>query len=168
MNADRKRDLIAALAFLILGLTCLLFLIPRGVAVPSSVKVAALSPDFWPSVITYGCIIAAVFLLIETFTMQQPGLEEDDAEEQAQYQFDTLPAALRTITLIVALFAFYASLTTVGVVAASIVLMFAMMLFYGERNILIIAALSFGIPVLLYLFFRYIAGVPIPLGIFGT
>ncbi|MCE2522744.1 MAG: tripartite tricarboxylate transporter TctB family protein [Rhodobacteraceae bacterium] len=166
MNSDRRRDLAAALVFLTIWLGMVLYLIPQGVAVPGSIKVAALSPDFWPRLVAYGAIAASVFLLVETLTMQQPHLDEEEAEDAAQYQLATLPATLRILVLVAALFAFYASLTTLGVVAASVVLIFAMMLFFGERKLWLVALLSVALPVLLYLFFRYVASVPIPLGIF--
>ena len=168
MNSDRRRDIVTAVVFFVLGIAALLFLIPQGVAVPSTVKIAALSPDFWPKVITFAAIAASVFLLVETLTMQQPHLEEEEEADAAQYQLDTLPSLLRVLVLIVALFVFYFSLTTLGVVAASIILLAAMMLFFGERKFALIAILSFGVPILLYLFFRYVASVPIPLGIFGA
>ncbi len=97
--------------------------------------------------------------------MQQPALDEAEVEDATQYQLDTLPSLLRVLVLIAALFAFYISLTTLGVVVASILLLFAMMLFFGERKILLIAALSFGVPILLYLFFRYVASFSQPSGL---
>ena len=168
MSSERRRDIVTAIVFFALGVAALFYLIPQGIAVPSTVKIAALSPDFWPRVITFGAIAASVFLLVETLTMQQPQIDETENDDAAQYQLDSLPSLLRVLGLIVALFVFYASLTTLGVVAASILLLAAMMLFFGERKYLLIAALSIGVPILLYLFFRYVASVPIPLGIFGN
>ena len=168
MNANRRRDLLTALLFLIFGLAAVLFLIPQGVAVPESVKVAALSPDFWPRLIAYGTIGASVFLFIETLVMAQPVPQPDEAGEEARYQLATLPATLRVAVLVAVLFAFYTGLAGLGVIAASILLLFVMMLFFGERNIRLIAGLSITIPLLLYAFFRYVASIPIPLGIFGS
>ena len=173
MNASRRRDLGAALLCLMFGLAAVLFLIPRGVAVPGSAKVAALSPDFWPRLIAYGAIAASVFLFIETLIVRQAaarpdGAQSDDSEEEARYRLAALPATVRVAVLVAALFAFYAGLTALGVVAASILLLFAMMLFFGERDIRLVAGLSVAIPLLLYAFFRYAASVPIPLGIFGS
>ncbi len=168
MTSDQKRDLFAACLFLAMSLIAIFFLIPQGVKVPRSIKSAALSPDFWPRIIAYATALASGFLLFETLTWQQPQLEEDETEESAQYQLNTMHASLRVIAMIGALFFFYASLTTLGVVAASVVLMFSMMLFFGERKIWLIAVLSLGIPVLLYVFFRFVASVPIPLGMFGN
>ncbi|MFS4581110.1 tripartite tricarboxylate transporter TctB family protein [Phaeobacter sp. C3_T13_0] len=166
MNSERHRDIITALIFLLLGIGAILFIIPSGVKVPSTVKIATLSPDFWPRIIASGTIAASLFLLIETALMPQPQVDEDEAEEIAKYQFANLPATLRIFVLVAALFAFYASLTTMGVVAASMILIFAMMLFFGERKLWLAALLSVAVPALLYLFFRYVASVPIPLGIF--
>ena len=167
MRPDQKRDYFSGAVFLIVSLLAVLVIIPAGVTVPSTVQIAALSPDFWPKVIAGFAGLASIFLIFETWKMPAPP-DEEDAEEAAQYKLDTMPATLRAVVLVVALFLFYASLTTVGVVAASVVLMFAMMLFFGERKIALIAALSIFVPVILYLFFRYIASVPIPLGIFGN
>ena len=167
MKLRKKKDLASGVLFLGLGLLALFVAIPLGVQVPSTVKVRALSPDFWPLLISCGVILSAVFLIFEAYFMPAPATEDDDeADEAAQYQLATLPAALRTIILIFGLFAFYFSLTTLGVVAASVVLLCAMMLFYDERRYVLIIVLSICIPILLYLFFRHVASVPIPLGIF--
>lgn len=167
MNSCRRRDVVAAILFLIFGLVTVFYLIPQGVSVPGSVKVAALSPDFWPRLIAYGTITASVFLLIETMTLQPPHNDKDEADDAAEFQYGVLSSTLRIIVLIFALFAFYASLTTLGIVAASIILLISMMLFFGERNLWLLIPLSAGVPILLYLFFRYVASIPIPVGIFG-
>ncbi len=168
MNRRTLLDIGVAVLFLALGFTALFILIPGGVSVPGSVKVAALSPDFWPRVIAIGSLVAAACLLAEALVIRTPadvrGSDNDDADD---VRLEPRLAVLRTVVLIVALFAFYASLTTVGVVAASVVLMFAMMLFFGERSIGLVAVLSFAVPVGLFLFFRHVASVPIPLGLFG-
>ena len=167
MKLRKKKDLASGVLFLGLGLFALFVAIPLGVQVPSTVKVRALSPDFWPLLISCGVILSALFLSIEAyFIPAPPPADDDEVDEAAQCQLATLPATLRTLILIFGLFAYYYSLTLFGVVAASIVLLFAMMLFYDERRFVLIFALSISIPILLYLFFRYVASVPIPLGIF--
>lgn len=167
MRKDQKRDYFAGVVFLLISILVVTVVIPMGVKVPSTVKVAALSPDFWPRIIAFAAGTASLFLIFETWKLPSPS-DNEDADAAAEYQLETLPATLRVVVLIVALFLFYISITTLGVVAASVVLMFAMMLFYGERNFLLIAVLSISIPLLLYLFFRFVASVPMPLGIFGS
>lgn len=163
---NRPKDLITAVLFIALGLAAVLLLIPSGVVVPGSVSIPALSPDFWPYTIAWGVILSSAFLLIEALALKVPGGGEEDDTEDAQYNLETLPATLRTVILTFALFLFYYVLTHLGIVASSIVLMPAMMLFFGEQNWKFILPLSILIPIGLYLFFLHAAGIPMPLGIF--
>ncbi len=162
-----SRDLFAGILFCAVGLAAVFVLIPIGVKVPESIKIAALSPDFWPTIIGWAAIVASVALIIESTWLKQPSLDDDDPVAEAEYDLETLPATLRILVLVVVLFGFYLSLTTFGMVVTSIILIAAMMLFFGERKYVMIGALSLGVPILLYLFFRYVANVPIPLGICG-
>jgi hypothetical protein len=164
----RPKDLITAVLFIAAGLAAVVELIPSGVVVPGSINIPALSPDFWPYTIAWGVIISSACLLLEALALKVPdGGEEDDAAD-AQFKLATLPATLRTIVLIMALFLFYYVLTHLGIVASSIVLMPAMMLFFGEQNWRYVVPLSLLIPIGLYLFFLHVAGIPMPLGIFET
>lgn len=167
MTNKKTKDLITAILFIVLGLTAIFALIPSGVIVPGSVQISALSPDFWPYTIAWGVVISSCFLLLETFMLKVPEGDED-ASEDAEYKLATLPATLRIVILIFALFLFYFALTTVGIVAGSVVLMPAMMLYFGERQWKYIIPLSILIPIGLYLFFLHVAGIPMPLGIFET
>lgn len=168
MYSKNKRDLIAGILFCAVGLGTALILIPYGVKVPQSIKVAALSPAFWPKIIAWAAVLTSIALILEATLLKQPdSADDDDAVKDAEYKLATLPATLRMLVLIATLFGFYFSLTTFGMVATSILLIGAMMLFFGEKKYVMVASLSIGIPILLYLFFRYVASVPIPLGIFG-
>ncbi len=162
-----SRDLLAGILFCAVGLAAVFILIPVGVKVPDSIKVATLSPDFWPAIIGWAAVAASVALIIESTWLKQPAPEDEDPVADAEYELETLSATLRTIVFVVVLFGFYFSLATFGMVVPSIILIAAMMFFFGERKYVMIGALSLGVPILLYLFFRYVANVPIPLGIFG-
>lgn len=166
MNRLHKKDLLAGVLFLVLGIFTVFIAIPIGVQVPSTVKVRALSPDFWPMVIGGGVILSALFLILEACVVPRQTDADEDAADAAQFQLEIVPATLRAIILVAGLFAFYFSLNTLGIVAASIILLIAMMLFFDERRYLLVALLGIGIPVLLYVFFRYVASVPMPLGVF--
>lgn len=168
MNSKKAKDLITAILFITLGIGTAFALIPNGVVVPGSVEIPALSPDFWPYMITWGVIISSAFLLLESLMLKVPAADDDDEETETQYNLATLPATLRMVILIFALFLFYFALTTVGIVAGSIVLMMAMMLYFGERNWKYILPLSILIPIGLYLFFLHVAGIPMPLGMFES
>ena len=168
MNGERVRNLLTGVLFCIFGLATALFLIPNGISVPGGVQIRALSPDFWPTIIAWATVGASVALIIESSLLRQPGLDgQEEDERDSSYDLPKVTALLRTAVLILALFGFYFALPVLGIVVPSIILLAAMMLFFGERNAFWIAGLSIGLPVLLYGFFRYIANVPIPLGIFA-
>lgn len=168
MTLGKSKDVITAVLFIVLGLATIFALIPSGVIVPGSVQISALSPDFWPYTIAWGVVVSSAFLLLEAVVLKVPNAEDEDSAEDAKYNLATLPAALRVVVLIFALFLFYFALTTMGIVAGSIVLMPAMMLYFGERNWKYIVPLSILLPIGLYLFFLHVAGIPMPLGMFET
>ena len=151
-----------------IGLVIVLVVIPRGVQVPESIQSAALSPDFWPKIIGYSAIVAALFMLLEAVGIQsvEQSLSPEE-QEGVDLSYSRLTGSFKVGTVIVALFVFYFSLTTLGLVVASIIMMAALMWFFGERKFILIASLSISIPIALYLFFRHVASVPIPLGVFG-
>lgn len=79
MSNARTRDIFTSVLFLLAGSFTLFVLIPEGVPVPGSVEKQALSPDFWPRIVTIGAIGAALFLLFESCFLTQPaGLSEED------------------------------------------------------------------------------------------
>lgn len=164
----KRGELLIGLFFLLLASMALLVFIPVGVKVPGSIDNAALSPDFWPTVICWLMVVAAIGLIAESRLPAVTEADTEDEGEEGAYKLQPLFAITRTAGLIVVLFGFYLGLEQFGLVVTSIALLAAMMLFFGERNYPLVVGLSFGFPVLLYLFFRYVASVPIPLGILGA
>ncbi len=175
MKCLRNPDLIASIIFFILGLITLFVLIPNGVAVPASVNSYILSPDFWPTLIAVAWMVSALFLLIESYfvkTIHDSQITYNDSDEDAveeetdQYQIPEPTATLRVVLLIGGFFLIYFCLPALGLVVSSILIMAAMMIYFGERHYILVISLSIVLPVLLFAFFRYAASVPIPVGIF--
>lgn len=169
MSVNVLRDACVALLFGALALAALFFLIPTGVQAPGSIEQAALSPAFWPKVIAWATLVASVMLLVEAIGAARTQAPKPEAEADGPLAEDhtVIVGLLRAIGLILLLFAFYRFLDRYGIVVPSIVLLPLIMLYFGERKAVTIGAVSLGLPVLLYLFFRYVAGISIPLGIFG-
>ena len=67
-----------------------------------------------------------------------------------------------------ALFGFYVLIPSLGMVAPGVAVIFALMVFGGERRWGLAATVAAGVPILLYAFFVHVAGIPIPLGVFET
>ena len=177
MTGNLLRDGIVAGIFGLLSLSAIFFLIPAGIDAPGSIENAALSPTFWPSLIAYATLIASGLLLVETALASRLSNAKSDAErdmteatdndEDDPFRHNALTASIRVAVALGLLFVFYLSLDRYGVVLPAIILLATLMIFYGERRLVLVSILSICIPLILYGFFRYVAGVAIPLGIFG-
>ena len=177
------RERLTGIGVLVLGLLVFFVLIPRGVDQPGNVEHAALAPDFWPR------IIAVVIALMGLLLAIKPA-REDDGEKgvgeggegngagessgagegsgggEAVVRWpQRLPGLAVTLG---ALFVFYFLIPFLGMVASGAALIFGLMVYAGERRWPRGAAIAVGVPVALYLFFVYVASIPIPLGVFES
>ncbi|MEM8651835.1 MAG: tripartite tricarboxylate transporter TctB family protein, partial [Pseudomonadota bacterium] len=109
---------------------------------------------------------AVPLLLVLTFGSARMGAQVKE-EESIDEDYGFLAGIVRAVALIAVLFVYYMSLERYGIVVPSIVLLPVVMLYFGERKPLTIGICSIGLPIVLYVFFRYVAGISIPLGIFG-
>ena len=77
------------------------------------------------------------------------------------------PSPARWIGALVLLAGYYLLLDILGMVVTSALALLTFMLLGGERRPVLIVAITVILPVALFLFFRYVANVSIPMGIFG-
>ena len=173
------RERLTGIGVLVLGLLVFFVLIPRGVDQPGNVEHAALAPDFWPRIIAV--VIALMGLLLAVRPAQEDdgekGVSESGAGESSGigegsgggeavvHWPQRLPGLAVTLG---ALFAFYFLIPFLGMVASGAALIFGLMVYAGERRWPRVAAIAVGVPVALYLFFVYVASIPIPLGVFES
>lgn len=156
----------------------LFFLVPYGVDDPGTVDVMALGPNFWPTVIGVfllfmGSLVIGQDVLrrrTRAFVPEPPDSPDSPATVATVDGEENGPALLapvpRTIAAVALLFVYYAVLDPLGMVAASMLAMAAFTLLAGERRLTIVIPLALAVPVVLFLFFREIAQVSIPLGLF--
>ena len=71
----------------------------------------------------------------------------------------------RAALVIAGTFVLHASLDYLGFVLGGAIALVLLMLLAGERRPLLVACVSIGVPMALYLFFTKAAGIPIPSGI---
>ncbi|MDY0306123.1 MAG: tripartite tricarboxylate transporter TctB family protein [Desulfovibrio aminophilus] len=136
--------------------------IPAWIETPSSVRIAAVSPAFWPEVV-------AVFLALSGFALAAGGLRRRLAEGARRREAGAASAGWNLnppFTLAVFL-AYYLLIDVIGIVCASALALAVMAVRYGERNRLVLSAVALGLPLALYGFFVWVAKVPMPLGLFG-
>ncbi|MDD9982976.1 MAG: tripartite tricarboxylate transporter TctB family protein [Gammaproteobacteria bacterium] len=153
------RERLTGIGVALAGVVLFAVLIPYGIDQPGNVEHAALAPDFWPR------IIAVIIMAMGVLLAVRPMSEEDDEEDGA----DAGGWRRRLLGLAVALgalFGFYFLIPSLGMVVPGVAVILALMVFGGERRWLLAAVLGAGVPILLYVFFVHVAGIPIPLGVF--
>ena len=153
------RERLTGVGVALLGLLIFAVLIPWGIDRPGNVEHAALAPDFWPR------IIAVVMMALGALQAVRPAPDDEDEDGGADtgrwlHRVPGLAVALG------ALFGFYVLVPSLGMVVPGVAVIFALMVFGGERRWVLAATVAAGVPILLYAFFVYVAGIPIPLGIF--
>ena len=152
------RERFTGIGVLLVGILVFFALIPYGIDQPENVKHAALAPNFWPKIIA--AVIAAMGLLLAI----NPG-RATESESDGGAWTQRLPGLAVSLG---SLFAFYFLIPSLGMVATGAALAFGLMVFAGERRWRLAIAVALGIPILLYVFFTYVASIPIPLGVFES
>ena len=154
LNSSR----ITGIVLVVIGLLVFFVLIPVGIVSPSNLDNLAIAPDFWPR------IVAGVFTLMGIVIAVKSGGEAADGEQSIPWS-GRLP---RLAVVLAALFGFYFAISSFGMVAPAMALIFGLMLFAGERRWWLMILVSTLVPILLYIFFVFVANIPIPLGLFET
>ena len=153
MNSSR----LVGLAVVAIGLFTLFILIPYGIVSPSDIPTLALAPEFWP------LIIASVFTLTGVLLAILPATTEKSRFVEPNFWKQRVP---RLFLLLAVLFGFYFLVPFTGMILPAILLIFGLSWFAGEKRWKLILVLAFIIPIVLSIFFIYVANIPIPLGLF--
>ena len=143
---------------LAVGLSLLFILIPFGIDTPKKVKYAALSPLYYPQIVSLILCIIGVAIM---FKNRQISVERkpDDIDT-------THPNSRGRILSFLALLAIYSlTLDFLGFILGGIVALICSLLLAGERRPLIIVSIAVMLPLLLFLFFYKVAHVPMPSGL---
>ncbi len=150
--------MLAGLFYLIGGLFVVFILIPIGIDEPGNVELSALAPAYWPRIICLALAALGAAMLIRGW------LNRSSSDEEAASLFSGI-IWWRSGLVIAGTFALYSSLDYLGLVLAGAIALVLLMLLAGERRPVLIACISVGVPVALYIFFTKAAGIPIPSGI---
>ena len=145
----------SGILMVIVSLTLITILIPIGIDAPRKVRFAALAPSYYPYIVS-----TILFLLGSVIIIRSR------REKAAQPEPNVHPQAIKRLSKFIFLLAVFASsLEWAGFILSSSVALMAALPLAGEKRPLIILANALIIPILLYLFFYKIAGIPIPLGV---
>ena len=148
-----RRDIIAAVVLLALGLAY--GFLTTGL--PLRTLPNTPDPSFFPWINTTVLLVLAAALLVQGLFFTAEGGAEG-ARPPARRQLPVLCVLAAFVTYLVAL-------PPLGFVIATIPFFAILMVAYGERRALWLAAGAFGVPILLFVVFRYGFGVQLPRGL---
>lgn len=130
------------------------FFIPNWVVTPENVRKIVLSPDFWPYIVAALLGLGGVLMLIQYYFISRFTDSNED---------NSVPGGNIRITLIAILMAvYYMALPHIGMILSSILAYGAFMAIIGLPRKVAAAIIAIALPLLLFVFFDHIAGVPIP------
>lgn len=173
MKTIHKRDIwLGAIVFL-LALVVLFAVMPWAVSSPRVVPNLALSPTFWPRIILFSLAGLGIMLALRALRDANregtaPTDDTDAGEDPHTEPFSDAPPFDRFDRKVVIaagfMIVFCLVLETLGVVLPAAVLLVALVLLHSLDRWLIAIVVGVVTVVILYMFFRYVAGIPVPLG----
>ena len=163
-----------AVSGVVIAFACLVLfvLIPAGIDDPGSIDVMALGPAFWPSVVC--AFLGAMGLIVGAQALRRmraarsgavSGRDDGGGPDAAEAEAAGF-SPMRWLGALALLAAYYAGLDRLGMVLTSMLALGLFMILGGERRPVVVALLSLILPLALFVFFRFLANVFIPLGVF--
>ena len=160
MNKLAGMDVWLGLALVAASILGVFVVVPVGIDMPADIEVRALAPNFWPTIVVIVIGIVGAIVALE-------GWIRNAANERGEESDDPLSQQIQRFAIIIAILAgIYWATPYAGMVLACAAGIMALCLFGGERRITMILGLGIGLPVVLYVFFVYVANVPLPVGVF--
>lgn len=156
----RLKEVGIGLALLALSFMLLIWLIPEGIPQPTRLREGQLSPRFWPLIATSILLMSGLVLTALAWFEKGQGVasEAEDGDEPLPPTQALIGLAVGCVLLAGYLWA----MTRVGMVVASALGILLLGYAYGERRWRILIPVALLLPIVLYLFFVYVAGIPIP------
>jgi putative tricarboxylic transport membrane protein len=144
-------------------------------SLPPGLRVDPLGPAYYPRFVLLSLAALAVALLVASLRdlrRERDGLSEALADpsaaigESPDETWTTAPISYPRMLAVLALsFGYVLAMTSLGYLASSVLYVVALLLLFGIRRPLAIAATAFGLPAVLYGLFGWLLGVPLPGGV---
>ena len=166
MTSLQKQDLLIGVTLILGGVLTLFVLIPNGVVTPEDLDMMALSPQFWPMIVTGIIVFCGLVICVQNLMDIKNGNTSDQVTNTGLLESVDSVEMFRAAVSVVLMLIYYWSIDHIGVIASSIVAIIIFTLFGGEKRPVYIASIAILLPVLLYYFFTFVANVPMPLGYF--
>lgn len=161
MKTAHKRDFALGLIACALALVILFGILPWAIKGPQVIPNLALSPRFWPRIVLVSVAGLSALLAVRAY---RDGIK---GTAPPRHEADEPPFERSDLRVIVAgalMVLFCALLKPLGVVLPTIGLLLALIMLHDRDEWLKASVISVLTVTVLYLFFRFVAQVPVPLG----
>lgn len=155
------KDVIFGFGTFAASLAFALVVIPLGVVSPGSVTHLPLSPVFLPYVLT--ALVGLFGLICGLQALLGPGVPKEAGEDEFALRRSWV---LHLLLIGAALTAYYLLPEAIGMLLTAVLVTGFLVWLGGERRILMILGVALLLPVAVYLFFTWVAQVPLPEGYF--
>ena len=157
----RRREVWIGLCLIAVAALLAFAAIPLGVTRPTSVSSLPLSPVFLPYLLSALIGVFAILHIVAAFTApHSPVADSDDGALHPRW-------LLRGALVAILLLGYLMLPQFIGMFPTAIALTVALMRLGGERRLPVLAVFGVLLPLVIYLFFVFIAQVPMPTGVFG-
>lgn len=162
MMKPLSQNALLGLGVIAFGLLLLFVFIPNGISKPSNIRVAVLSPTFWPDIVAWGLVGGGAMLLIQGLFGRAllPDRKDEEPDD------DPVPGSpwLRLLGIAIIMAAYYLLIPLLGMVLTSMAVFASLIIVVRSRYRMIGITVAIILPLATYSFFNHVAGVPIPQG----
>lgn len=154
-----------------IGLAVLFILIGLAMFVNAGTLPAAesgIGSGFWPQLLSVVLIVLSALLIIQSLSLKKrPATEQDEAFDPEEPPIDFKSPGMRRVLIACGILAVFCGIMyLVGFLIASAFLIPAIMLLMGQRRPVILAGVTAGVLVAVYVIFVLILKLPLPSGLF--
>jgi hypothetical protein len=170
---QRLKDIGLGVGIIGFFLFTLFVLIPAEIFVPSSIKYRALSPAFFPRIVSILMVFLGTILILQSFLItsrptkegeKEPESASDEEEIEALSRRPTKGKVIRIGAGAGLMFLYYGLIHIFGIVLTSIFMMPLFIWLYDERRWKLMFPLSVLLAFSLYYFFAKVALISLPKG----
>lgn len=163
MNILKKLpiEIYVTVLFLCFGLFWLFkaYELKNGYSTIVASSVSFTGPYTFPMIISWIIIVSA---LINLYQSSQKFLRNDTSENAEISATERRQDALRIIGLLIITILYVTTLKIIGFIPATVVLIFVSMVLFGAKSKVLLATVSIGAPIILWVLFKVLIKVQLP------
>ncbi len=164
MFQKMSHDMCVGCTVALLAVFTITVIIPLGVTDPGTVELTELAPAFWPQIIMTLLVFIGVTIVGAEFATMKRRKTEENTKARSKESFSLSVKAFRFLIAFGLLLLTYFSIDYLGMLLSTAINLVCFLLLGNVRSTKMLIGLSVLLPCFLYVFFVYVANVPLPVG----